>query len=340
MFPTHPVSTLCLEALILFLFNHAFFIFDEQVYQQIKGCPMGMSAMVVLANCFMSSLLTDFFLAHPDLREHLPFFQRYLDDIFGFWNGSKEELEHLILVLNQWSTKNDWQVQFELTAYGKTVDFLDITIYLNKGNWHTKPFSKETDSHAYLLPSSCHPPNVTKNIPYGTALRLRRICSETCEYIKCCALWPSTFFKNRGYNVESTTKTFNKLLRVPRASLLKKQPKKTRPISSPTITLPLTKYTAPFKAKANNLASILTSNPFTATTFPTTPRIAFQPPQNLGKLLTRTSLYPPYTNAHWMQPLLQCKMPYLLLHAHPFNLHHFHRIPTLLQNLSTPFLYI
>ena len=39
-------------------------------------------------------------------------------------------------------------------------------------------YSKPTDSHEYLDPRSCHPPQVTRNNPYSVALRVRRNCSD------------------------------------------------------------------------------------------------------------------------------------------------------------------
>ena len=37
---------------------------------------------------------------------------------------------------------------------------------------------KATTKVQYLLPSSCHPGHITKNIPYSLAYRLLRICSN------------------------------------------------------------------------------------------------------------------------------------------------------------------
>ena len=42
----------------------------------------------------------------------------------------------------------------------------------------TDVYSKPTDAHQYLDHRSCHPNHVKKGIPYGQALRLRRICDS------------------------------------------------------------------------------------------------------------------------------------------------------------------
>ena len=55
---------------------------------------------------------------------------------------------------------------------------LDLTLHLIGGFIQTDVYSKPTDSHLYLPPSSAHPKHVFKAIPYGVATRLRRNCSE------------------------------------------------------------------------------------------------------------------------------------------------------------------
>lgn len=79
------------------------------------------------------------------------------------------------------------------------VPYLDLEVYLAPdAGWQTRIFSKPTDVHAYLHISSCHPPHVHKNIPYGVAQRIRRICSEPREFHLAKETF-TEFFMKRGY---------------------------------------------------------------------------------------------------------------------------------------------
>ena len=76
----------------------------------------------------------------------------------------------------------------------------------------------------YLLPSSSHFHSVSDNIPYGVALRLKRICSTEEEFSK-----KSIEYKNhllaRGYKRNRVKKQFQKANFFSRETLLTKQPK-------------------------------------------------------------------------------------------------------------------
>jgi hypothetical protein len=41
----------------------------------------------------------------------------------------------------------------------------------------TDLYSKPTDKHQHLSPSSCHPKHCFKSIPFSQAIRVKRICS-------------------------------------------------------------------------------------------------------------------------------------------------------------------
>ena len=47
-----------------------------------------------------------------------------------------------------------------------------------KNTQQGKHLKKETDRNQYILPTSCHPMNCTKNIPYSLSLRIVRICTK------------------------------------------------------------------------------------------------------------------------------------------------------------------
>ena len=76
--------------------------------------------------------------------------------------------------------------------------FLDTMSHLVDDKVAVDLYTKPTDSHQYLLPTSCHPPHCSKNIPYSLALRIRRICSDDETFEKRVKDL-SEQLKNRGY---------------------------------------------------------------------------------------------------------------------------------------------
>jgi len=65
---------------------------------------------------------------------------------------------------------------------GISLNFLDIKIDIADNMLTTTVYSKPTNSHMYLHGSSCHPPQCKDGISLGVATRLRRICSNDCEF--------------------------------------------------------------------------------------------------------------------------------------------------------------
>ena len=59
-----------------------------------------------------------------------------------------------------------------------SIPFLDVLCSIKDGRIETDLYRKDTDRNMYLLPSSCHPPACTKNIPFSLCLRIVRICSK------------------------------------------------------------------------------------------------------------------------------------------------------------------
>ena len=58
------------------------------------------------------------------------------------------------------------------------LSYLDVKIKLFEARPRTDVYCKKIDAHQYLDYASCHPRHVKKGVPYGQALRLRRICDS------------------------------------------------------------------------------------------------------------------------------------------------------------------
>ena len=62
--------------------------------------------------------------------------------------------------------------------FGTEVDFMDSSLLIRGDSISSDLYTKPTDTHQYLLPSSDHPPHVHKHLPYGLGIRLRAIVSN------------------------------------------------------------------------------------------------------------------------------------------------------------------
>jgi peptide-methionine (R)-S-oxide reductase len=93
---------------------------------------------------------------------------RFIDDVDMKWTQSDEEL------LNFLSRANNLHpsIKFTHEISNTTISFLDTSSSLSEDVLSTDLYSKPTDTNQYLLPSSCHPPHVTRSIPYNQALRI------------------------------------------------------------------------------------------------------------------------------------------------------------------------
>ena len=99
---------------------------------------------------------------------------RFRDDICCIWTGTLEEL----MQFNEWLNLLEPKLKFTMEHSTDSVVFLDLRVSVKGNRVETSMYSKPSDTHAYLLPSSCHPTHICKNIPQGVMKRVRRNCSE------------------------------------------------------------------------------------------------------------------------------------------------------------------
>ena len=110
-------------------------------------------------------------------------------------------------------------IKFELVYSENKLNVLDVTLHLFDGFIQTDVYSKPTDSHLYLPPSSAHPKHVFKAIPFGVASRLRRHCSEDHFLNKRLEEY-SGYLVHQGYPEELVSHEFSRAASIPRNNLL------------------------------------------------------------------------------------------------------------------------
>ena len=67
----------------------------------------------------------------------------------------------------------------------KTIDFMDMTISINKSNnIETTLFEKRLNQHLYILPHSAHLPGLLPGIVYGTLFRIFTLCSDNKDKLQ------------------------------------------------------------------------------------------------------------------------------------------------------------
>ena len=155
------------------------FVFNGKHYLQIKGCAMGTKCAPSYANLFMDNFESKNIYPITNLKTKT--YLRFIDDIFMLWTGTLDELKNFEGTINQ--IHPSIKLTFEYSF--KEINFLDTTIVISpNGRLTTKVFKKPTDRSSYLHNTSYHPNSLKNNIPYGQALRLKKICSSETDYRK------------------------------------------------------------------------------------------------------------------------------------------------------------
>jgi hypothetical protein len=108
----------------------------------------------------------------PSLMQPLACF-RFIDDVDMKWIHSDKELDDFFEHANSIHPS----LQFTHEVSKTKISFLDTTTTVNEGNITTELYSKPTDKHQYLSPSSCHSKHCFQSIPFSLAIRIKQICS-------------------------------------------------------------------------------------------------------------------------------------------------------------------
>ena len=275
--PSRVITTFLM--LILSLNN---FIFNGINYLQTKGCAMGTKCAPTYANIFMGKFEETHI--YPRINDKTRIYLRYIDDLFFIWKGTEQELREFFDEMNTIHPT----IKFDYEFSKKEIHFLDLMIFKDAtGNLATKVYTKPTDCQAYLHKTSAHPNHVKTSIPYGQALRLRRICSNLDDF-DLASTKLQTRLENRGYETEEITQQISEARTRNRDDLLKYK------IKDPSMRIPYVltyNQTLPNAKEAiNKNWNILQINTKLKDTFKEKPIIAYRRNKNLGDILGQKTL--------------------------------------------------
>ena len=278
-------ATSFLSILIKLILTLNNFVFNDKHYLQIHGTAMGTSMAPNYANIFMGALETDM-LAKAEFKP--TFWRRHIDGIFFIWNYGEEKLNEFLTFANTFHRT----IKFTMEKSLHTLNFLDITMHRVGNRLETDLFSKPTDAHQYLHWNSCHPSHTKRNLPFGLAYRLKRICS-TPEFLELRLAELRDYLLRRNYSSKIINTAFERVYSISRESTFNRRKADT---DVRTSRIPFVTTFCPGLPNLNEIVRkhfhILKRSTRCSKAIGQPPIVAFRRPKNLRDILVKAKLDP------------------------------------------------
>jgi hypothetical protein len=201
--PTERV--IWLEKAIAFILDHSAVSYNETVYQQIDGIPMGTNCAVELANLYVL-LFVELELWKRQSFKHVRCWYRYIDDVFMIWKGTKEELLLFIQEVNQICPK----ISFTHEMSFKEIPFLDLMVKKVDNKIAFQCYQKPMNRYMYLPFRSMHPMNTKKGFIKGELIRYARNSTHREDFLKMKILFRQRLTR-RGYPHQFISNIFDQV---------------------------------------------------------------------------------------------------------------------------------
>lgn len=156
-------STDCIVEAIQITLEENIAEFNQTVIKQCDGTAMGPHHACSYAD-IAADKAVDKKVMDPDLNPYnncIEDWFRFRDDIMCMWVGSEEDP----LNFNAWLNQVHPRLKFTIDYITTTNVFRDVRLTVEGNIVKTSMFSKSCDPHAYLMPTSCHPLHISRNIP-------------------------------------------------------------------------------------------------------------------------------------------------------------------------------
>ena len=254
---------------------------------------MGTAVAPTYANLMMGTIDTKIRQLAKDLHsvyDPILFFGRFIDDIFLIWTGDQNTLDIFLNEIN--NIHPTLKFTSSSSATTPSIPFLDTLVSIKNNKISTDLYRKPTDRCQYLLPSSCHPQHITRNIPFSLAYRLVRICSEKSTLITRLEELRELLL-SRDYNPHIVQGALNRALSIPRQQALQK----VDPTPNDRVV-----FVLDFHPALPSISSILrkswkvmVKDPFMKNVFKNAPLVAYRKPRksSLRDLLVKTKIPEP-----------------------------------------------
>ena len=177
---------------------------DGKIYFQRDGLPIGKSILKPLAGIYMHWFERNFVYNEDKSPKHgLRFWKRQVDDVFFIWEGTKDELELFVWLLNGVEMKIQFKMELEKEGF---LPFLDVGISKSGGKLVTKVYRKPTHTQQYINWLSNHPKNMLLGVLKGLIHRAHVLCDLKEDLLEELALLKNVFITN-GYPEKLVKKT-------------------------------------------------------------------------------------------------------------------------------------
>lgn len=215
--PLPPVTELM--TLLELVLNNNIFTFNNKIYRQKVGVPMGGAASAELADLRMYEIFENI-LHNFDNRNCIKLCRRFRDDGFLVMQTSLEEIHRFFEIANQ----AHQHLKFTYEISEQSITFLDVTVYKgqrfqSENILDINTFIKPTETFQYLDRSSAHPPTVFKGFIKGEIIRYIRNTSDEANLNKIIQQFKGHLL-NRNYTSEEIDTAIHEALSFNREELL------------------------------------------------------------------------------------------------------------------------
>ena len=182
--------------------DESYVTYKDRVFKPRVGIPTGGSLSRQVADTFLHWLLFKKIDTSIMTADELEFFKRFIDDGVGIWKGTRRTFITWLNKLNTETNKYGIHFPIEAMQFGKTVNFLDVTLYIDQhSKIQYKSYTKPTDAKRYLRPQSFHPKSLFESVPFSQMIRiLERNSNEETKKTEMEKLKEN--FKESGYDMK------------------------------------------------------------------------------------------------------------------------------------------